>query len=368
MGDGLFAAWRLNIKVLTPLHIGTGTKLMDGYDFTVREGKTYRLNVDAILDDVWPDDPLQQSQMLEQPPAELLRPEHFARPDEFFWYVLEGEPVGARRQVNECIKDAQGRPYIPGSTLKGALRTALLLAVEQDPLQAVRGLQATDPRKVAQPMERRWFGNSPNTDILRALHIADSAPCLQKSLRLQPIQMVPNLVVNVEAIGPGAETEVDVGLDTWLLAQRGRRGLQWQDKVMEQVRKFLETARGQAARRIAVEYEYHAARAKRLGSREDVECCKFYQNIAEDLVDRKVPGFPIQIGFATGWRAKTVLGPAQDNQLEPIIRAYRLDRGGRGRGSWAPGQPFPKARHVAQMGGQRFLPVGWIWVQYTSIR
>lgn len=371
MGDGLFAAWRLNIKVLTPLHIGTGTKLMDGYDFTVHEGKTYRLNVDAILDDVWSEDPLLQDQMLKQPPADLLKPEHFARPDEFFWYVLEGEPVGARRQVNECIKDAQGRPYIPGSTLKGAFRTALLLAVEQDPLlQAAQGSgsQEKDPRRVAQPMERRWFGNSPNTDILRALHIADSAPCPLKSLRLQPIQMVPNLVVNVEAIGPGAETEVDVCLDTWLLAQRGRRGLQWQDEVMEQVRKFLETARRQAARRIAVEYKYHETREKRFRSREDVECRKFYAKIAKDLTGGKVSGFPIQIGFATGWRAKTVLGLTQDERLEPIIRAYRLDRGGRGRGSWAPGQPFPKARHVALMGGQRFLPVGWIWVQYKRIR
>ncbi len=224
MGNELLEAWRLNIKVLTPLHIGTGTTLTDEYDFTVRDGKTYRLNVDAILDDVWPEDPRLQDKMLGQPPAQLLRPEHFARPDEFFWYVLQGEPVGARRQVNECVKDAQGRPYIPGSTLKGAFRTALLLGLEPNPLRGASDSKATDARKAAQSMEHRWFGRSPNTDILRALRIADSTPCSQASLRLQPIQMVPNLVVNVEAIGPGAEMEVDVGLDTWLLEQRGKRG------------------------------------------------------------------------------------------------------------------------------------------------
>ncbi|MDH7490102.1 MAG: type III-A CRISPR-associated RAMP protein Csm5 [Anaerolineae bacterium] len=362
MGNELLAAWRLNIKVLTPLHIGTGTTLTDGYDFTVHDGKTYRLNVDAILDDVWPEDPRLQDKMLGQPPAQLLKSEHFDRPAEFFSYVLAGEPVGARRQVNECVKDAQGRPYIPGSTLKGAFRTALLLGLERDPL---KGAKETDARKVAQPMERRWFGNSPNTDILRALRFADSAPCPQTSLRLQPIQMVPNLVVNVEAIGPGAEMEVDVSLDTWLLAQRGKRGLDWQDKVLERVRNFLQVACCKAGKRIALEYEYHETR---VNSREDAECRKFYAKIGKDLSDGRVPGFPIQIGFATGWRAKTVLGLTEDDALAPIIRNPRPDRGGHGRGSWRKGQPFPKARHVALMGGKHFLPVGWVWVRPTPLR
>lgn len=373
MGDQLFAGWRLNIKVLTPLHIGTGTVLMDGYDFTVRNGKTYRLNVDAILDDVWPDDPRLQDTMLKQPPAELLRPEHFARPSEFFWYVLAGEPVGARRQVNECIKDVQGRPYIPGSTLKGAFRTALLLAVESNPLGRVHS-GGRDPRRAARPLEEQWFGRSPNTDILRALRVADSAPFSPSALRLQPIQMVPGLEVNVEAIAPGAETKVDVSLDTWLLAQRDKRGLVWQDQVLDSVSKFLDTARRQAAKRVAFEYQYHEAREKRekrekrFGGREDMECRQFYQRIAQDLVDRKVPGFPIQIGFATGWRAKTVLGLTESDRLAPIIRQYGLDRGGRGSAHWQEGRPFPKARHMALLGNGRFLPVGWVWVQYTPIR
>lgn len=365
MGDTLTLAWRLDIEVLTPVHIGTGTKLTDGYDFVTRNGKTYRLNVDAILDAVWPDDPRQQAAMLKQDPGDLLRPEDFVKHPEFFAYALAGIPQGAKREVSECIKDAQGRPYIPGSTLKGAFRTALLASLETKPLSRVAG---GNPKKAAAPAEEDWFGRSPHTDILRALHVADSEAAPQSVLRLQPIQMVPGLVVNVEAMGPGAKLQAEVRLDTWLLGQQGARGLRWKDEAVRAVQEFLDTARDQAGKRLYFEYSYHVARHKRFHGAEDEGCLGFYAKIIKRLLDPKSRGFPLQIGFATGWRAKTILGTQEDKALASVIRQFSLDRGGRGRGgSWQVGQPFPKARHVALMGEKRFLPVGWVWICYTRI-
>lgn len=367
MSERLTKTWRLDIEVLTPLHIGTGTTLQDGYDFVAHKGKTYRLDVNTFLDAIWPKDPRQQDAMLGQPPAQLLEPDDFVNHPEFFAYALNGVPQGAKREVRECIKDPKGAPYIPGSTLKGAFRTALLASLEAQPL--VGAGRAEDPRRAARPLENKWLGATPHTDILRALRITDSEPAPKSSLYLQPIQMVPNLVINVEAMGPGTRMTAEASLDVWLLGQRGARGLNWKEEAETAVRKFLQNAKTAAGRRLAFEYEYHQARAERFHSAEDEGCRAFYTKIAKALTEGKRPGFPLQIGFATGWRAKTVLGVTADNDLERIIRQYSLDRGGRGRGgAWRPGQPFPKARHIALVGGNRFLPVGWVWIEYDLVK
>ena len=126
MRDRLGTNYTLDIEVLSPLHVGSGRKLIKGFDFAVSGGMTYRLNEDAILADRWPDDPALQRKFLGQPLSELLESGDFRAPPEYFRYTLRGEP--AMREILECIRTPSGEPYLPGSSLKGALRTALLRA------------------------------------------------------------------------------------------------------------------------------------------------------------------------------------------------------------------------------------------------
>src|SRR5690606_27280724 len=65
-----------------------------------------------------------------RPASELLRPEDFHADSPLFRYVLPGEPRSQNpgSVLQEQIKDPWDRPYIPGSSLKGALRTALFYA------------------------------------------------------------------------------------------------------------------------------------------------------------------------------------------------------------------------------------------------
>ena len=100
--------------------------------------------------------------------------------------VVSTREIGAVNVLNRCVKNSQGNPYIPGSSIKGALRTALLAGRMSE--QAVSEL--VDSARI-DPKNRRP-GNEENAlrilgfpqtkptdavnDLLRSLQISDSAP------------------------------------------------------------------------------------------------------------------------------------------------------------------------------------------------
>ncbi|HIE38648.1 MAG TPA: type III-A CRISPR-associated RAMP protein Csm5, partial [Anaerolineales bacterium] len=155
--------WTVEVETLSPLHIGSGTELMLGYDLVPHQGRTYRVDEDALLEAM-----LVRAEergtdavnrvLMGRPAAELLTPSDFDD-SALFRYVLQGEPGKTEGRVPEQIKDVYDRPYLPGSSLKGALRTLLAW-----------GIYAGQKRKpdlgklkrsrswAAQPLEQELFG------------------------------------------------------------------------------------------------------------------------------------------------------------------------------------------------------------------
>jgi len=381
MSDRLGINYRLEITVLTPLHVGNSVTLLQGFDFAVQGGRTYRLNEEAILNEYWPEDPVQQKRLLGQPLSALLSPQDYQRHPEYFHYVLSGEPELG--EVREHIKDASGRPYLPGSSLKGALRTALLRV-----LTAGRTFRRSDfarvdnphdPKEVAlkakeaaQPLEKSLLGSTANRSVLRALHLGDSAAAPLEALALWHVRMANRrqvamptppgskpLIVAVEAIRPGTVLTATLRLDTWLLDQRSPRGLDWSESLVQRVRGIATMAQRAAVSRLQHERSYHARRG-------DTEATRFYEErLREARGDWPENEFLLQVGFAGGWRSKVVLDQIADDDplLEQLVRDFHLDRGsGRGQG-YRLGQPFPKNRHLAYGGGQPALPMVWLRVR-----
>lgn len=366
MPDPLGVNYRLEIEVLTPLHIGSGVTLTQGFDFEVHDGLTYRLNEDVILSDKWPEDPAQQRLFLNQPLANLLEPDDYHAHPEYFRYTLRGVPV--MREIREAIRDVYGRPYIPGSSLKGALRTALLrgLTINQVFQRQDFGPSGgpREAKEAASKLEKSLLGYDPNRDVLRAVQVSDSGPVSPAALTLQRVQIVPNLDIDVEAIQRGARLTATLRIDSWLLQQNGRRGLEWDEQVKRYTRKIGQVAQAIAKRRLHHEWQYHA-------NRKEVAAAAFYGKLFEESTSDtwSKDEFLLQVGFATGWRAKTVLGGLSDDDplLEQIVHDFNLDRGGgKGRG-YTRGQPFPKARHLAWVGDKPALPMGWLRVKMVRL-
>ncbi len=225
----------VKVTTLTPLHIGSGRDLLLDYDYAVYDRRTWRINEDALLDAQDLDDPALAGQLAQTPPRQLLRDEDFFWPDNsLFRYVIKGRPRSQQTgaQLREQLKDVYDRPYLPGSSFKGALRTALawhgFSALKMQPDQ--RQLVSRSPKWAAQRIEQEIFGKNPNHDLLRALHVGDSAALSAAQLMLVNAQVLTlgdsSAPIELEALRSETVFRLRVKLDEALFSDWAhKRGL-----------------------------------------------------------------------------------------------------------------------------------------------
>ena len=357
--------WR--VHVLTPLHIGTGTELVEGFDFKVVGNETVVLDVDRVWEAALL--PAEEGgdlnlQLLRRPPAELVGPEDLKPGSDLVRYRMSGRPHGER--IREQIKDSFGRPYIPGSSLKGAIRTALLWAMVREGAAQVRPDRLGQKREwAAQTVERAAFGRDPNHDLLRALRIGDSTPVRADP----PLRLInayafsakgASIPINVEAIPNDAVMEVKVTVEEYLFTPEAERQLgfgRWREWITEKLPAVLH---GWAEARIREEIDFCQARgwAGPLG---------LYRQLLANLPSPRSGAFLIQVGWGTGWTGKTV-GPALDAETrDDLVGRYRLSRGKHRRGD-----PFPVSRRMEGRQRERGVvplrPLGWLLVETVQGR
>ena len=112
------------------------------------------------------DDPRLAEQLARTKPKDLLNPADFHADSGLFRYVLEGTPRSEAEGavLREQIKTPFGKPYLPGSSLKGALRTALAAGIRHDPSPnsiASRSKRTSRPTRAAPTSSRRATASRP---------------------------------------------------------------------------------------------------------------------------------------------------------------------------------------------------------------
>jgi len=351
--------YTVNIMTLTPVHIGTGRKLLYNYDYVVHKGSTWRVDEDALFDAATGDGEFDQA-LLSRPAGELLSPADFRTDSKLFRYVVSGAPRSTQTgaHVQEQIKDVFDRPYLPGSSLKGALRTALLgHALAQNP-RVLNGAALERRRKfAARPLERTLLGRDPNHDLLRALHVADSRPLdPNSSLTIENVQVITGgkigSPVEVEAIRPQIKLRTSLKLDLSLFTPSAERELRF-GKQRRSLEQLMAVEREHAALILAAERDWYA-RYRGLQP-----LAGFYTQLLRLLTEMPENRCVLQIGWGGGWHNKTVGIRLQERQREDMIRQYKLARG-----KHHPGDPFPKSRRVAlDSRGHPVAPLGWILLE-----
>jgi len=157
------------------------------------------------------------------------------------------DPTGGQgvRTIREQIKDCYHRPYIPGSSLKGAIRTALAWAMLKDGvIRLEKGVIGDNPRNAAKELMKKLFGADPNHDLLRAMHVFDPEPvsvgeCMELSMVsiysltqhagkefLRP--KGSGYRFTAETIRPGARFSGEISFDNTLLAKEVAGRLRFQ--------------------------------------------------------------------------------------------------------------------------------------------
>jgi len=364
----------LNLKVttLSPLHIGTGRELLHEYDYAVHNKQTWRLNEDAILEAQDISDPSFAAVLAKTPPANLLRPQDYQISSRYFRYVIQGVPRSTAEgaQLREQIKNINDQPYLPGSSLKGALRTVLAWhAWKARNLQPDRRLlDERRPKFAARGLEQKLLGSDPNHDLLRALLVSDSQPVGADRLMLINAKVLTarseGSPIEVEAVRPETVFLHAVKLDLRLFSQWAAQAEAGNFRLGG-ARQWLESlpalARAHALNRIQTQLQWFQNRpnSQRLAT--------FYSDLQK--LSLKANQFVIQLGWGGGWDSKTFGSRLAENPafFEWVITNYRLARGRRQRGDL-----FPKSRRVAMRviadnQGRRIetpaAPLGWVLVE-----
>lgn len=317
--------YTLKLKTLSPVHIGCGKEItkMD-YVYFEESKKVYKINMikfASFIESRKLMDVL-RNRMAQANDAYSLTDffkeksitENEAR--ECSEYILDNNNFSvlpSQMTINEFIKDAYGCPYFPGSSLKGAIRTAIAYATILDDPQRfdkisdelndtikrknsnskiIDNISKEIERKIFHTLSRKLGKDGNRNDILNdnmaGLIIGDSYPLSKDDLILcqkTDVFLDGNInKINVisECIRPGTEIRFDISIDDSLL----KSGSQKTDpeKIISCCNSFFE--------------DYNAVFRK-----------PFLENIKSDFVDpqkEEKDGF-IYIGAGTGFPLKSLM-------------------------------------------------------------
>jgi len=358
----------LEITVLSPLHIGNGQALLRGYDFVVHNGRTWRIDEDALFSATQSGDAAFDAALLGRPADELLEVADYREDNELFRYVMDGTPSATTRgaEVAEQIKDVFDRPYLPGSSLKGALRTLLLWSsytdAKQKPDLAHLNRQS---KQAARPLEQELFGRDPNHDWLRALRVRDSVPLAAGDLALTAVRVYPTsqrgaggLDIDVEAIKPGTVFSTEISLETYGFESAQATSLGWQGQ-RRRIKELPRAGKRRAKERLITEATYFSRPGRPRGA------AGFYDGLINRLIDLPKDALLLQVGWGAGWESKTLgrILQQNDRQFEQLVSRYRMTKQRNRR----PGDDFPISRHLALRNGRPALPMGWLQVRIRDL-
>jgi len=341
-----YKLYRAKVTCLTPVHIGSGRTLLHRYDYAIRDHRTWRLNEDAILETQDIDDPEMVERLSSIPPEQLLQAGDYKLDSTFFRYVIRGTPRSNAEgaQIIEQLKDAYDRPYLPGTSLKGALRTAIAwVAWEERGLRPDKGKLNRHPQFAAQTYERELLGRNPNHDLLRALHVTDSDAVGVDALMVANARVLHQSghvasPIEMEAIKPDTVFELTLKIDVALFSR-------WAGGDALRNAHLLQTlpdcVRRHTAQRIETELAWFKAGK---GARKIYD---FYGALPTE-------GLPphmclLQLGWGTGWDDKTFGSRLREDDrfMESILADRRQGGFGLARGHRERGDRFPKSRRVA---------------------
>ncbi|MFO7153238.1 MAG: type III-A CRISPR-associated RAMP protein Csm5 [Bacillota bacterium] len=368
--------FRYEAEILSPLHIGSGDSSRS-FEYLVENNtvafidvwkllnanKNNRGFIDSFYRLIGEEGRFSWDEVLKYAPKVQLK--------DFISY--EVDILGAQQVGNEIISfiKTAGRPYIPGSSLKGAFRAALLRgiwdAVEnryKKRLEEALGDKDVTLKELDDFSEKELFGK-PHYSPFKLVRFSDSLPLSQKELGICEMKILnicsgkrkwfnsPGKNVEdskqaralyLEVLKPGIKVEgvfeIDSKNKTGNVSKNVRN--QWiLECAFQNIRRDVEDY-------IEEEKEFYAKYGL-------YELEQFYQELQERSRGLEENELLLQMGFGTGYLSKTVGRFFDKDDFEKLSRKgmrvsdYNL---------------FPKTRRIIFSGGNPVSVPGWIKITF----
>ena len=362
--------WEMTL--LTPLHVGDGGSHLLNQDYVANGRSIEVLDLDDILERL-EDNPVAIGEMGRGQfnLSRFIRDYMLCVTPRYVFANVTTIPKDIRR----FLKNAHGQAYVPGSSLKGALRTALL-QLTSDKFHACRDFFELS-KKV-----KSYKSRDPHHDFIRPLHVSDSQGLPpSEDLGLSEIKFFNLQAADtpgwkdfasrrtgpdfrqaaglfVETLKPGTKFHVQVGLDEFLISDSGAKaaGIPRESALLN-FQALAKVLNQHAFRMVAAEKAFFAKYASATSS-----TTHFYKDLLDEITESTGDGFYLRMAWGSGWRGMT--GNWMDDELLGRVRkAKRLGKVSR-EGELFP--IFPKSRRLAMRDGIPALPLGWIHVRFAE--
>ncbi|MEP0813746.1 MAG: type III-A CRISPR-associated RAMP protein Csm5 [bacterium] len=275
-------------------------------------------------------------------------------------------------ELHQFIRDGFGNPYIPGSSLKGSLRT--VLQANRDKLAGDKRIE--NMRRPPDKNDQRDRGGGLTGDLGRLFQVCDAA-LSPLALGLYRISVVskgkPGAPIKVEALLPGAKFAASIRVDASLKKAKAHGKLKtsfnrdqvWQLE-QEEGKNGWHALRGMLKSFNEAVAGYQAAGLDRRAEKsQDEDGRRALRQAAEWLKSTVLesPGGYLQLGFGSGWSGMTGIPAMYDDEKKIIENANKIgNRFYKSRlkdGSYGPGNPFPLSFRLVHT-PEGWRPMGWV--------
>ena len=359
------------ISIESPIHIGSGDKL-DSLDFVVQNGKVSVIEFDKVL-----------SEMKNKEMDTLIlydEIEQFGKRFDFrkflgryridigevskYFLSYQKAPRGS---IMTFLKDAFNTPLIPGSSIKGAIRTALAWYFLKDEDTARIEKVLRNPNEFRKEKGKKiedliFYGKErePNFDLNKAISITDAYLQSYDQLEVVPCKVFTTTRENtlrlrntffLEAVMPSPQIGMTkISLNQYFLKVKSSE-LGFKKEKVNLLKKFPEICNEFSKELIECELEFF----ENYGLSELVQ---FYKELLR-VFPQTNKEFLLKLGSGTGWISMTIGLLLRKNPclLKDIRKEFRL---GKRRNSPFYVEEFPKTRKIIAELDKPKYPMGWV--------
>ena len=364
-----------SIEILTPVHIGSGVKLAKDIDFIATRDTVTIVPQSALME------------YLEENPIEL---ENFIKG----YYKLDkinlgtlGKkyPINGERvfDITEFERNGFGKPYIPGSSIKGTIRTILLRKrfnelSPNEQTNLLKQVNSTKKEWASEPIVKELLGDSSNENLMRTLEIFDAEfneVSLEKVLILSlsdneataykwkrmgrdaDNQDDPSKATNifVEALPIGAKGYSSISLSNFLFNNpEAKESLKFSDSSLSNLNNLIAAINEYSLEKLKNEKSFFE---KLNANKKLSNVIKNIDWLIEQIEKLQKDEFLLRISWGSGWKGMT--GDFLDNQwLQTFRSKYRL-----GKNNFP---IFPKTRRIIFDGNEPKYLTGWIKIKLND--
>lgn len=366
-----------SIEILTPVHIGSGVKLANKIDFIKNPTSVHIVSQAELLEYLQNNPDEMQRFIAGGYKLTALRRIPAGR----IYNVL----MGGTKEINEFERNGFGKPYIPGSSLKGALRTILL----KKRFDALRPNEknnllrmVTNPKKewASEPVLKEIFGDTSNENLMRSLEIFDTEfenIDLVKVLILSltndqgtnygwkqmgrpPINVnAPNSATSifVEVLPVGAKGYSSILLNNFLFSnQEAREKLKFSETALTNFEEFIKIINSYSLEKLNEEKAFF----QKLNSPRKLNgVISNIESLINQVNELQKDEMIFRISWGSGWKGMTGNFLDQD-WLNAFRNRYRM-----GKNNFP---IFPKTRRIVFEDNEPKYLTGWIKIKLNDIK